>query len=114
MIDAENEAGEFGKVKGHSVITYDAREKKYKMWHYNNFGDTPYYEGDFKGDTLSFLAEIKSTEGSFKQSVIWYPEGKKVKFRAMNNMGKGFMPVFEGTATPYAINNRAGSKKVMP
>ncbi|MBI4547621.1 MAG: DUF1579 family protein [Ignavibacteriae bacterium] len=105
MIDEENEMGAMGMFRGHSILTYDAREKKYRMWHYNNFGDTPYYEGDFTGDTLSMITEINSPEGSFKQKISWYLEGKKIYFQVMNYMEGGYTPVFEETATPEIIKS---------
>jgi uncharacterized protein YodC (DUF2158 family) len=98
-----------GDYKGHGMFTYDTPSGQYKCWWFDNFGNHSEYTGNFVGDTLALESELQTPQGPFKERIMWHPEGKKVKFRMVWDMGQGPIPVMEETATPSGA--KTGRKK---
>lgn len=97
----------FGNYKGYGMLGYDFQEKQYILSMFNNFGDQPQYRGNFAGDTLLLATKVSTPGGSFEQKLQWFKDGSIVRLRVLNNMGQGFLPVIDQTATP----SFAGTKK---
>lgn len=89
-----------GNYKGHGMLGYDPREKKYVLSMFNNFGDHPQYQGNFVGDTLVLATKVLSPGGSFDQQLQWFRDGSRVRLRILNDFGQGFRTVIDQTATP--------------
>lgn len=92
----------FGHYKGHGMLGFDSQAHQYVLSMFNNFGDHPTYHGNFVGDTLVLQTKVPSPRGSFDQKLLWYKDGETVQLKVMNDLGKGFLPVLEETATPVA------------
>ena len=99
VIDEESTNPLLGGYKGLGLLGYDAAERRYVLSMFNNFGDHPEYRGDFAGDTLVLTTKVHNPGGSFDQKLLWYSEGGKVLLRVLNDMGHGFVPAVEETAT---------------
>lgn len=106
MANYEGTIATMGKYEGHGMFTYDAPAGQYKCWWFDNFGSHSEYTGNFVGDTLALESEMQTPQGPFKERIMWHPEGKKVKFRMVWDMGQGPMPVMEETATPSGAATR--------
>ncbi|MGH8004858.1 MAG: DUF1579 family protein [Limisphaerales bacterium] len=109
MANYEGTMATLGEYKGHGMFTYDGPTGQYKCWWFDNFGNHSEYTGGFAGDTLTMESEIPTPQGNIKERIMWHPEGKKVKFRMVWDMGQGPIPVMEETATPSGA--ATGKKK---
>jgi len=106
LIDEQSVNSLFGQYKGHGVLGYDAHSKEYVLSMFNNFGDHPTYRGTFAGDMLVLLTKVPMPGRSFDQKLEWYKEGETVKLKVSNDLGKGFAPAIEQTATPVSASKR--------
>ena len=106
MANYEGTMAGMGNYEGHGMFTYDAPAGQYKCWWFDNFGNHSEYTGNFVGDTLALESEMQTPQGPLKERIMWHPEGKKVKFRMVWDMGQGPMPVMEETATPSGAATR--------
>ena len=106
MANYEGTMAGMGNYEGHGIFTYDAPAGQYKCWWFDNFGNHSEYTGNFVGDTLALESEMQTPQGPLKERIMWHPEGKKVKFRMVWDMGQGPMPVMEETATPSGAATR--------
>ena len=111
VFNYEGEIAGLGSYKGKGLFSYDGKDSKYKCWWFDSFGSNVFYQGNFIGDTLVLEGEIPLPQGSLKEKIMWHPEGKKVKFRMVWDMGQGPMPVMEETATPSGMAGKNGKKK---
>lgn len=100
VIDEQSINPLLGNYKGHGILGYDAGEHEYVLSMFNNFGDRPQYKGAFSGDTLSLVTNVKLPGSSFDQKVLWFAEHNNIRMTVLNDVGKGFRPVVEQTATP--------------
>ncbi len=89
LLDDQSDNPVLGKYKAHGVLGYNARDGKYTLSMYNNFGDAPQYKGTFSGDTLVLTSKVEYPGGSFDQKLAWYKEGTKVRLKVYNDMGQG-------------------------
>lgn len=99
VIDEKSTNPLLGDYKGLGLLGYDAAEKRYLLSMYNNFGDHPEYRGDFDGDTLVLTTRVPNPGAPFDQKLQWYRDSTKVLLRVLNDVGHGFVPVVEETAT---------------
>ena len=107
LIMEHEDNGPMGNYKGHGVLGYDMMEKRYELWWYTNWGEISNYEGNFVGDTLVLVNEMAMPDGTpFKLKLMWYKEGKKVKFRILSDTGQGFSALLDCTYSPM----KAGKK----
>ena len=111
MANYEGTMAGMGDYKGHGMFTYDWQTGQYKCWWFDNYGNHNDYTGSFIGDTLTMESELVTPQGNLKERILWYPEGKKVKFRMTWDMGQGPIPVMEETATPSGGVGKSGRKK---
>lgn len=111
MANYEGTMAGMGNYQGHGMFTYDGQSRQYKCWWFDNYGGHGEYTGNFVGDTLALESEISTPQGNLKERLMWHPEGKKVKFRMVWDMGQGPMPVMEETATPSGASVKRGTKK---
>jgi len=108
VFNYEGEIAGLGSYKGKGLFSYDGKDSKYKCWWFDSFGSNVFYQGNFIGDTLLLEGEIPLPQGVLKEKIMWHPEGKKFKFRMMQDWGQGFSLSMEETATP---SSAAGGKK---
>jgi len=100
LIEDENFNSLFGLYKAHGVLGFDSHTHQFVLSMFNNYGDHPTYQGNFVGDTLVLQTNVKAPRGSFDQKLVWYKDGETVKFKVLNDFGKGFLLTLEQTATP--------------
>ena len=84
------------------MLGFDAPSKQVVLSMFNNYGDHPSYKGGFVGDTLVLITTVPMPGRSFDQKLVWYKDGGGLKLKVLNDMGKGFVPVLEQTATPVS------------
>lgn len=106
VFNYEGEIAGLGSYKGKGMFTYDGRDGKYKCWWFDSFGSNALYQGNFIGDTLLLEGEIPLPQGTLKEKIMWHPEGKKFKFRMLQDWGQGFNLSMEETATPSGDKTR--------
>ena len=102
LLDDQSDNPVLGKYKAHGVLGYNARDGKYALSMYNNFGDAPQYKGSFSGDTLVLTSKVEYPGGSFDQKLAWFKEGTKVRLRVYNDIGQGLSLVIDQIDTPVA------------
>ena len=102
LLDDQSSDQVMGQYRAHGVLGYSAREGKYTLAMFNNFGDTPRYTGSFSGDTLVMTSKVEFPGGSFDQKLVWYKEGKNLRLKIYNDMGKGPMMAIDQIQTPVA------------
>lgn len=90
----------FGEYKGHGMLGYDRHAAQYVLSMFNNWGDRLTYTGNFAGDTLVLATKVPMPAMSFDQRLLWYKEGKVVKLKVLNDIGKGFDLALEETDVP--------------
>jgi len=93
-----DEIGPAGRHRGHSYLTYDKLEKKYRMWWFNNWGEASDYRGEFVRDTLVLEGEMQTPEKIMKLKFLWHKQGEKVVLRVMADFGEGYKPLSERIA----------------
>jgi hypothetical protein len=91
-----------GHYKGHGMLGFDSQTHEFVLSMFNNLGDHPTYHGNFVGDTLILETKVPSPRGTFDQKLLWYKDGRLVKLKVLNDMGKGPALVLEQTATPVS------------
>ena len=107
LIMEHEDNGPMGNYKGHGVLGYDMMEKRYELWWYTNWGEISNSEGNFVRDTFVLVNEMAMPDGTpFKLKLMWYKEGKKVKFRILSDTGQGFSALLDCTYSPM----KAGKK----
>ena len=100
LIEEQSMNSLFGQYKGHGLLGYDAPTGQFVLSMFNNFGDHPFYKGNFVGDTLILITKVPMPGRPFDQKLVWYKDGEALKLRVMNDAGKGFVTSIEQTATP--------------
>lgn len=111
IFNYEGEMSGMGSYKGKGMFTYDVQTGQYKCWWFDNFGSSNLYSGAFARDTLLLEGEIPLPQGTLKEKIMWHPEGKKFKFRMMQDWGQGFQMAMEETATPSGAATKGSRKK---
>jgi hypothetical protein len=111
VFNYEGEIAGMGSYKGKGMFTYDHQDNIYTLWWFDSFGGGHQYKGVFTGDTLIMEGEIPMPQGTLKEKIMWYPEGKKFKFRMVQDWGEGFKLSMEETATPSATGAKMRPKK---
>ena len=100
LLDDQSLDRVMGQYSAHGVLGYNTREGKYTLAMFNNFGDTPRYTGSFSGDTLVMTSKVEFPGGSFDQKLVWYKEGKNLRLKIYNDLGKGPMMAIDQIQTP--------------
>jgi hypothetical protein len=100
LLEDQSDNPVLGKYKAHGVLGYNARDGKYTLAMYNNFGDAPQYKGVFSGDTLVLTSKVEYPGGSFDQKLAWYKEGTNVRLKVYNDMGQGPSLVVDQISAP--------------
>ena len=103
LLDDQSLDQAMGQYRAHGVLGYNAREGKYTLAMFNNFGDTPRYTGSFIGDTLVMTSKVEFPGGSFDQKLVWFKDGKNLRLKIYNDMGKGAMMAIDQIQTPVAV-----------
>jgi hypothetical protein len=92
-----------GNYRGFGMLGYDANTGNYRLSMFNNFGDSPTYEGSFTGDTLELRGRIGFPGGTFDQKVLLFRSAKGMRLTVLSDAGHGYEPTIEQSYTPTGM-----------
>lgn len=103
FISARETTSTMGSYRSFGVLGYNSRASQYELSMFNNFGFQTQYKGDFSGDTLVMSASIETPNGTFKQRMKWFKEGKNLRYLIYGDFGGGgYQLIVDQTGTPVA------------
>jgi hypothetical protein len=88
------------KYAAHGFIAWNAEEKVYDEWWFDNFGMSTPYTGKFEGDSLVFTGDVQTMKGKAHQKVTFTKTSPtQVKLTVEYDAGQGFKKELETTYT---------------
>lgn len=101
FISARETTSAMGSFESFGVLGYNPRTSQYELSLFNNFGFQTQCKGDFSGDTLVMSASIETPNGTFKQRMKWFKEGKNLRYLIYGDFGgQGYRLMVDQTGTP--------------